>query len=515
VGEEARAEWDGSEELQRVMTQDEFVIKMLSTFPTLCGDQPIQDRIAARASLWTESRDALLTTEIQKMDTCPTLEQAEGYWARICAHSWLKFVNPEVLERRAIETRMLCMDESILEGISIRCWKYVFNASTTGEVQCMFDRHLAHYGPVGPAVAERMSVAIVTVLREMLEKPKKIKIWRRLVLATEILGHGLSRLDEKIYEAWWDTVIERRGQGILSTEEDGSFTWNGIPVKEEKLCIWVAERIMTMKVSFAVDVLKTFRIMLDPPLDLAQKVARHLLDKAVCPKDFVRTWVYLFSRSVMSSPWLLQRLFEVTFCEKELKTEFRRRGGKCLHLKLSEEEIPVDTLAQYCGRFLKLGFDFRSDVQALLSRKFEEDSDVWRCAQALKILKEAQVFAAADFKGWYHKVGARFKPEVLEEAMSAPVQATVMQLEHRAQVKFSDKKKLVGLIQAAKAGDPDWRSRADEWILEVKERYRQAFESLEKEWIEWRQSRLRKSPRKHGTIEILCRRFCGRRFNLG
>jgi hypothetical protein len=266
----------------------------------------------------------------------------------------------------------------------------------------------------------------------------------------------------------------------------------------------VAEKIMTMKVSTAVDALKKFRIMLDPPMDLVQKVARHLLDKADCPKDFVRTWVYLFSRSVMGSPWLLQRLFEVTFCEKESKTEFRRRGGKCLHLKLSEEEIPVDTLAQYCGRFLKLGFDFRSDVQALLSRKFEEDPDVRRCAQALKILKEAQVVTAAEFKGWYRKVGARSKLEVLEEAMSAPVQTSVIQLEHHAQVKLSDKKKLVGLIQAAKAGDSGWRSRADEWILEVKERYKQAFESLEKEWIEWRQSRLRKSPREYGTIEILC-----------
>jgi hypothetical protein len=251
VREEARMEWNDSEELQRVMTQDEFVIKMLSTVPALCGDHPIQDRINAHASLWTETRDALLTTEIQRMDTCPTLEQAERYWARICAHPWFKFVSPEILKKRAIEIRMLCMDESTLEGISIRCWKYVFNASTTGEVQCMFDRHLAHYGPVGPAVAERMSVAIVSVLREMLEKPKKIKIWRRLVLATEILGHGLSRLDEKIYEAWWDSVIEKRGQGILSTEEDGSFTWDGIPVKEEKLCTWVAEKIMTMKVSDA------------------------------------------------------------------------------------------------------------------------------------------------------------------------------------------------------------------------------------------------------------------------
>jgi hypothetical protein len=164
----------------------------------------------------------------------------------------------------------------------------------------------------------------------------------------------------------------------------------------------------------------------------------------------------------------------------------------------------VEVLARYCGRFLKLGFDFRGDVKELLSKKFEEEPDVRHCAQALNILKEAQVFDRDDFKGWYRKVGSRSKPEILEEAMSTPVQTPVAKLEQQAQVKLLDKKRLIGLIQAAKAGDDDWRSKADEWILEVKERHKQTFESLEKEWIEWRQSRLKKSPRESGTIEVLC-----------
>jgi hypothetical protein len=167
-------------------------------------------------------------------------------------------------------------------------------------------------------------------------------------------------------------------------------------------------------------------------------------------------------------------------------------------------EVPVDILARYCGKFLKLGFEFRGEVPNLLGQKFEEDLDVRRCAQALRTLKEAQVFTPTDFKGWCLKVGSRFKPEILEEAMSAPIQTPVSQLEQQAQVKLLDKKRLVGLIQAAKAGDDDWRSKVDEWILETKERYKQTFESLEKEWIEWRQSRLRKSPREYGTIEVLC-----------
>jgi hypothetical protein len=151
-----------------------------------------------------------------------------------------------------------------------------------------------------------------------------------------------------------------------------------------------------------------------------------------------------------------------------------------------------------------LGFEFRGDVKELFSKKFEEEPDVCQCAQALRILKTTQVFDVEDFKGWYRKVGARFKPEILEEAMSAPVHTHLPKLEQQVQVKLLDEKRLIGLIQAAKAGDEDWRTKADEWILETKERYKQTFKSLEKEWIEWRQSRLRKTPRESGTIKILC-----------
>jgi hypothetical protein len=52
-------------------------------------------------------------------------------------------------------------------------------------------------------------------------------------------------------------------------------------------------------------------------------------------------------------------------------------------------------------------------------------------------------------------------------------------------VKLLDKKRMIELVLAAKRGDEDWRSKADDWILEAKERYRETFESLEREWIEW------------------------------
>jgi hypothetical protein len=194
-----------------------------------------------------------------------------------------------------------------------------------------------------------------------------------------------------------------------------------------------------MHISGAVEALKRFRIALDPPIDMVHWVAQRLLEDSDTPKDYVRTWVYLFTHSVMGSPWLLQRLFETSFSEKGLRTEFRRRAGRCLHLKISETKISVENLAKYCGKFLKLGFDFGTDINPLLSRKFEDETDVRICAQALDILRETQAFNIEDYKGWYHKVGSKFEPEILEEAMKAPPHSAMEALEQRAQVKLLSK----------------------------------------------------------------------------
>jgi hypothetical protein len=90
-----------------------------------------------------------------------------------------------------------------------------------------------------------------------------------------------------------------------------------------------------------------------------------------------------------------------------------------MQLKVAVQKIPVDRFAGYCGKLQKLGFDFRVDTKEALGKKFEEEPEVEVCAKALSILKETQAFALDDYKGWYRKVAARFKPEILEEAMRA------------------------------------------------------------------------------------------------
>jgi hypothetical protein len=206
--------------------------------------------------------------------------------------------------------------------------------------------------------------------------------------------------------------------------------------------------------------------------------------------------------NVMDSPWLLSELMKAEWDEKELRTELRRRAGRHMQLKVAVQKIPVDRFANYGGKLQKFGFDFRVDTKEALDKKFGEEPEVAVCAKALSALKETQVFTLEDYKGWYDKVGVRFKRGELDEAMRAVPEKPTLKRERGSQI--INKRRLIVLVQAAKRGDPDWRAKADEWLLEVKEAYQESFDLLEAKWIEWRQKRLRTSPRQHGRIEFIC-----------
>jgi hypothetical protein len=211
-----------------------------------------------------------------------------------------------------------------------------------------------------------MSIAIIKALRTDLEKERKGWLWRRLLAAVEILGHGVSRLDEKVYQAWWDSVMENRENVNREVEEDGAFTWLGIPIKEKQLMDWAAERIIAMDHKRAPEALKRFKICLDPTMETAQRVARIILESAETTADFVKLWVKLIRINAMDSTWLLSELMRTVWDEKELRTEVSRRAGRYMQLKVAVQKIPVDRFAGYCGKLQRLGFDFRMDTKEAL-----------------------------------------------------------------------------------------------------------------------------------------------------
>jgi hypothetical protein len=259
------------------------------------------------------------------MDSFIQLENAEKCWLITCGNPILKHVDQEIVRRRAMEIRMLCMDETVLTTVAVRCWNCIVAATRMSDAQRTAEQHLTHYGPIQDAIADKISIAVIKGLISSLEKQKKNNLWRRPLKAMEILGCGISKLDERIFLAWWESVMENKDHPFLESEEDGAFTWMGIPIKEKLLMDWVAEKITAMDPRQAPEALRKFRVYLDPPLEMAQRVGRILFENTESPKEFVKLWVKLISNNVMESPRLLAQLMATDHDEKELKTELRRR----------------------------------------------------------------------------------------------------------------------------------------------------------------------------------------------
>jgi hypothetical protein len=172
-------------------------------------------------------------------------------------------------------------------------------------------------------------------------------------------------------------------------------------------------------------------------------------------------------------------------------------------LNVAAQQIPVDRFAEYCGTLQKLGFDFKMDTKAVLDKKFEEEEDVKVCCRALKDLQESRVFKLEDYKGWYFKVGSRFKPEEFDVAMKEIPERSPPK-PGKGRFKILDKKRLIGLANAIRDNDDDWGDRANEWLQESKEAYHESFGLLEQKWIKWRLKRRRSGPRQFGMIEFIC-----------
>jgi hypothetical protein len=182
------------------------------TWSPFYAELPERWDIVKKANLWTQERNSFLTSAIQKMDEFTTIKNAETCWRLTCGNPILKFVDPEIIKRRAVEIRMLCMDEEVIDRVAIRCWICVSDANRTREAQREIEEHLSHYGFAKEATSARISVPVIEALKEDLEKKEQQLIWRRLLGAIEILGCGISRLDERVYQAWWDSVIRYREQ---------------------------------------------------------------------------------------------------------------------------------------------------------------------------------------------------------------------------------------------------------------------------------------------------------------
>jgi hypothetical protein len=105
------------------------------------------DAIERQANLWTEKRDAYLTEVTQAMG------QAENYWKKCMQRPILRYVNPEIIKKKAAEIRKLCMDEAAIGNIAQRCWDYADSTKNRSTIKSTIEKHLEHHERVTQEVA--------------------------------------------------------------------------------------------------------------------------------------------------------------------------------------------------------------------------------------------------------------------------------------------------------------------------------------------------------------------------
>jgi hypothetical protein len=202
IREIAGTKWEKDGHIHSVSEKETFFAETMETYRVLYSELQIQNEITKKANLWTKDRDTFLTSAVQKMDEFTARKNAETCWRRTCGNPRLKFVDPEIVRRRAVEIGMLCMDEEVIERIAIRCWACISDAQRISEAQREIEGHLDHYGPIKEVIGAKLSVSTIEMLKEDLEKNKQRLVWRGLSGVIEILGYGISRLDERVYRAW-------------------------------------------------------------------------------------------------------------------------------------------------------------------------------------------------------------------------------------------------------------------------------------------------------------------------
>jgi hypothetical protein len=141
ISELALRRWGEFRGLQDI-EERKFCSKSFQTYKCMYPVLEISDKVQERANLWPSERDAYLTMAVQKMDGFLQMQNAETCWAITCGNPMLKYMNQEIVHNRALEIRMLCMDDVVLETVSVRCWNQILKAERLGTVQREIDRHL-------------------------------------------------------------------------------------------------------------------------------------------------------------------------------------------------------------------------------------------------------------------------------------------------------------------------------------------------------------------------------------
>jgi hypothetical protein len=162
-----------------------------------------------------------------------------------------------------------------------------------------------------------------------------------------------------------------------------------------------------------------FRLHLDPSREMAQEIMRQYLRESANVKEYAKRWWRLVEQKALNVEWPLEEIrldAKNGMDQKSLKTELRRKAGSQQRaLEVDDSVLDLKELVEYSVTFKDLDPIQPKNLRQKVDERFNKERNQADCLGALELTEEERLFTRDDYKGWYHKVGLRFKASEIEE----------------------------------------------------------------------------------------------------
>jgi hypothetical protein len=162
------------------------------------------------------------------------------------------------------------------------------------------------------------------------------------------------------------------------------------------------------------------RLHFDPSKEMAQEIMRQYLRESANVKEYAKRWWRLVEQKALNVEWPLEEVrlaAKNVVDQKSLKTEPRRKtGSQHRALEVDDSVLDLRELVEYSVAFKDFDPIQPKNLRQKVDERFDKEQNPADCLGALELTGEQKLFTRDDYKGWYHKVGSRFKPSEIEEA---------------------------------------------------------------------------------------------------
>jgi hypothetical protein len=208
-----------------------------------------------------------------------TLRTAESIREYALNHQMFMYIDKGILRRKETETRALCITPEVIQGVENRCWIHV--ADHGGRSKRGVEIHLSHCGDIKQVMMDGLIIHVLeAIMDDEMSLVNKKKIWRRFLTFREIRGHGFSRYELRIYEAWWNADLKEHGGHTEQSDKPGRVLWNWIELVEENVVRLAENQIRKLPLAMIQRAIHILRVHFTVPKETAIRMAQEMLSHA-------------------------------------------------------------------------------------------------------------------------------------------------------------------------------------------------------------------------------------------